>query len=71
MRKRMKNYNLVIKIPIKLNDSNSDEEFYDYEDIKELYNTHKHILLDLIENMIINENQKYEVMFEKNQKEEA
>lgn len=71
MRKIMKNYNLVLKIPIELNETNSEDEFDDFEDIKELYNTHKHILLDLIENMIINDNQEYEVTIEKIKKEKS
>lgn len=67
----MKNYNLVIKIPIELRDKSNEDEYDDYEDIKELYNTHKHILLDLIENMIIYDNQEYEVTIEKIKKENS
>ena len=65
----MKKFNLVIKIPMEFYDS--DNELDNKQDVEELYNTHKHILLDLIENLIINNNEEYKVMIEKIQKEET
>lgn len=67
----MKNFNLVIKIPIVLFKSDDIGLLENQKDIEDLYNTHKHILLDLIENLILNDDQEYKVTIEKIIKEKS
>lgn len=64
----MKNYNLVIKIPIELYES-EEEQSDIHKDIEDLYNSDKHILIDLIENILIIDKSEYKVTIEKNKNE--
>ena len=67
----MKNHKLVLEIPIDLTHDSLDKELQNQKDIEDLYNSHKNILLDLLENLILNDNQDFTVTIKSSKKEEA
>ena len=67
----MKNHKLVLEIPIDFTHDPLDKELQNQKDIEDLYNSHKNILLDLLENLILNDNQDFTVTIKSSKKEEA
>ena len=67
----MKNHKLVLEIPIDFTHDSLDKELQNQKDIEDLYNSHKNILLDLLENLILNDNQDFTVTIKSSKKEEA